>query len=336
MTVSRALNNRSNVDQSTREEVLETAQRMGYRPNHIARSLVMNKTNTIGVVVPEITHSFFPEVIRGIEQIAHQNEYQLILMHSMENEAREAEAISTLESKRVDGLLISTAETVENYETYKRLVEEEYPLVFFDRCVFDIGASCVGVNDRDSARDLTEHLIQHGYESIAHIKGPPKLSIGEKRKKGYIDAMQEHDLSVKEEWLVSSTLQEKGGFKAMNHLLELPEEKSPEAIVAVNDPVAFGAMHAIYEADYEVPDDFALVGFSDDIRAKLMTCPLTTVRQPAYEIGKSASQKLIDLIEDSEEEIEQKTVPTELIVRESCGCTTEEDISQKTYMEFAD
>ncbi len=337
MTVSRALNNRSNVDHSTRQKVLETAQRLGYRPNHIARSLVMNKTNTIGVIVPEITHSFFPEVIRGIEQTVHQNDYQLILMHSMENQEREAQAITTLESKRVDGLLISTAETVENYENYQKLIDESYPLVFFDRCVFDIGASCVGVNDRTSAREVTEHLIEHGYKKIAHLHGPEKVSIGKNRLDGFLEAMQQHDLEVRDDWLVPSALQEKGGYQAMNQLLDLPESSRPRAIVAVNDPSAFGAMHAIYEAGLDVPDDFAIVGFSDDIRAKLMSSPLTTIRQPAYEVGKKASEKLISLIEDPEEEIEQLIVPTELVVRESCGCPAEEETHKMSrFMEFAE
>jgi DNA-binding LacI/PurR family transcriptional regulator len=179
-------------------------------------------------------------------------------------------------------------------------------------------------------------LIEHGHRKIAHLEGPEKLSIAEKRKNGFVDAMQHHGLSISDEWMVPSALQEKGGFQAMNRLLELPANKRPEAVVAVNDPVAFGAMHAIYEAGYAVPDDFALVGFSDDIRAKLMTSPLTTIRQPAYKIGKRSSQKLISLIEDSDEEVDQVTVPTELIVRESCGCKVEKENAKKTYMEFAD
>ncbi len=337
MTVSRALNNRTNVDHSTRQEVLETAQRLGYRPNHIARSLVMNKTNTIGVIVPEITHSFFPEVIRGIEEVAHRNDYQLILMHTMENQDREAEAITTLESKRVDGLLISTAETVENYRKYEQLIDQNYPLVFFDRCVFDIGASCVTINDRTSARQITEHLIEHGYEKIAHLEGPEKISIGKKRRDGFVEAMNNHGLTVRDEWIIPSALQEKGGYRAMKKLLDLPKGDRPRAVVAVNDPSAFGAMQAIHEEGFSIPEDFALTGFSDDIRAKLMATPLTTIRQPAYEVGKKASDKLIALIEDSDEEIEELVVPTELVVRESCGCPALEDKNVMSgHMELAD
>lgn len=320
MTVSRALNNAANVDERTRQKILKTARRMGYRPNHIAKSLVLKKTFTIGVVIPEITHSFFPEVIRGIEEVAYQAGYQIILTHSAEDFERERQAIETLEAKRVDGILISTAQTMRDVAIYQELLRMHYPLVFFDRCVQGIGASCVSINDEESAEMATRHLIEHGYRKIAHLRGPLRVSIGKARLQGYRKAMEESGLRVDEDWIVESGFHESGGYKAMQQLLSLPKAKRPQAVLAVNDPAAFGAMQAIFDAGLKIPEDVAIIGFSDDIRAPLMPTPLTTVRQPAYEVGKRAAQKLLDIIEERHPEEELIIVETQLVIRQSCGC----------------
>jgi len=324
MTVSRALNNRENVKKETREMILETAKKMGYRPNYIARSLVTNKTNTIGVVVPEISHSFFPEVIRGIEEVTYEKGYNLILMHSSEDAQREVSAIATLESKQVDGILISIAETVEDFSIYKNLVDEGYHLVFFDRCVKGIGASCVRLNDIESARKITQHLIKkHRYKRIAHLKGPDKISIGKDRLDGFLSAMKENNLKVNKDWIVDAGLKESEGKRAMSKLLDLPKSRQPRAVIAVNAPVAFGAIEAIKERGLRIPEDIAIVAFSDNIRAQLISSPLTTVRQPAYEIGRKAAEKLISSIESEVADVEDIVVNAELVIRRSCGCTYE-------------
>lgn len=328
MTVSRAMNNRSNVAKETRERILETAKRLGYSPNHIAKSLVLRKTHTIGVVVPEITHSFFPEAIRGIEEVTYNVGYHLILSHSAEDAARERDAIRTLESKRVDGILISTAQSVTDYEGYRRLIQLGLPLVFFDRCVQGIGASCVSIDDEESARHITRHLIDHGYHRIAHLSGPPRVSIGMARLNGFRAALAEMNIPCPDELVVESGFHEAGGYSAMKIILSLPETKWPEAVVAVNDPAAFGAMKAIQEQGLSIPEDIAIVGFSDDIRAGLMPTPLTTVRQPAYEVGKRAAQKLLDLIEGRSHRVDEIIVSTEQVIRRSCGCNLESTLSR--------
>ncbi|MDZ7680515.1 MAG: LacI family DNA-binding transcriptional regulator [Fodinibius sp.] len=321
MTVSRALNNRSNVDKKTRKKVLEKAQSMGYTPNHVAKSLVSSKTYTIGVVIPEITHAFFPEVVRGIEEVTNTSDYQLFLTNANEHFAREQDAIRTLQSKRVDGLLISSSQTVEDYSFYEQLVNSGTNIVFFDRCIEGIGASTVSVNDRESSRKITEHLIEvHGYTKIAHLSGPQKVSIGKKRYTGYRDALEAHGLELRDDWIIEGGFQEDRGYRAMNQLLSLPAEEYPEAVVAVNDPAAIGAIRAIDEAGLSIPDDMAIVGFTDDIRAPLLEVPLTTVHQPAYEVGKAAARKLIQTIENEEESIEDIEIANTLKIRSSCGC----------------
>ncbi len=317
MTVSRALNNRPNVDERTKEKVLKVARKMGYVQNQIAKSLVSQKTDTIGVVIPEFTHSFFPEVIKGIEEVAFNKHYQIILTHSAENATRESNAISTLLSKRVDGILISTAESVTDYSVYKDTIKHGIPIVFFDRCVHNIGASCVRINDERSSMQITEYIISKGIKKIAHLSGPLSISIGKERFDGYKKALTNHGINLREEYVIESGFHEEGGYKAMMKLLELPKSRRPRAVVAVNDPAAFGAMKAIIDCGLNIPKDIAIVGFSDDIRAELLRTPLTTVRQPAYEVGKLAADKLIKHIENETEKLEELVIDTEIIVRES-------------------
>jgi DNA-binding LacI/PurR family transcriptional regulator len=173
MTVSRALNNRDNVDEDTRKKVVSKAEEMGYTPNYVAKSLVSNKTYTIGVVIPEITHAFFPEVVRGIEEVTNKSNYQLLLTNANEQFIREKKAVNALRSQRVDGLLISTSIGIDDFSFYEQIINSGTSLVFFDRCIEGLGASCVSVNDRTSSYQITEHLItEHGYTKIAHLSGP--------------------------------------------------------------------------------------------------------------------------------------------------------------------
>lgn len=321
MTVSRALNDRDNVDEKTKQRVQEKARSMGYTPNRVAKSLVSQKTHTIGVVIPKITHAFFPEVVRGIEEIAQESDYQLFLTNANEQFEREKEAIETLRAQRVDGLLISSSLACNDYSFYKKIINGGAKVVFFDRCIENIGASTVSVNDRESSRLITEHLIlEHNYTKIAYLSGPKDVSIGQKRFEGYLDAMNFNGLEIIVKWIVDSGFQEEAGYEAMKKILQLPKEEYPEAVVAVNDPSAFGAIRAINEAGLSIAKDIAVVGFTDDIRAPLMDVPLTTVHQPAYEVGRKAAKKLIKIIENDNEVIENIQVLTELRIRSSCGC----------------
>ncbi len=319
MTVSRAMNDSDKVSNHTKKKIKEKARELGYTPNHIAKSLLSQKTNTIGVVIPEIHHMFFSQVISGIESVIYENNYHLFLTNSAEKFEREKDVIEALRSRRVDGILISCAEDSDQDEYYKGLIDSGTKMVFFDRCVENIGASCVCVNDRLSSHLITKHLIDHGYKRIAHLAGSSNLSISRERYRGYKDALEESGISFDESLVQISGFREDGGYHAMKQLLEEKTDKRPEAIVAVNDPVAFGAIRAINEAGLTIPEDIAIVGFSDDIRSELMPIPLTTIEQPAYQMGVRAAKKLISLIENDSEPTENIYMKTKLIVRKSCG-----------------
>ena len=319
MTVSRALNNHTNVDEKTRRRILDMSTKMGYTPNHVAKSLVSRKTNTIGVVIPEISHVFFAQVVSGIESVTYKTDYQLILTNSAEDYEREKKAIQTLRSKRIDGLLVSSAETTVDYKHYEEVINSGIPIVFFDRWTNMDFVSNVSVDDMEGARNITLHMIDHGYDRIACFHGPD-ISIGKERLEGFMHAMRERDVSIDEKLIVKSGFLEAGGYRAMDQILSMPKEQWPRAIITVNDPVAIGALERIEEAGLSVPDDIAIAGFSDDLRAGLLKCPLTTVRQPSVEIGVEAAKKLIKILQNPEEKPEHIQLKTELIIRKSCGC----------------
>lgn len=319
MTVSRAINNKGSIDEQTQMRVIKKAKSMGYNPNHVAKSLVSRKTYTIGVVVPEISHSFFPEVIRGIEEIIYKMGYQIILAHSSESSDREKKVIEMLRSKRVDGILISCSQQTENHKYFAELAKSDTPIVFFDRCVEELGVSTVTVNDSKASFQITEHLIKMGYERLAHLSGSQKVSIGKNRLEGFREALIKHNITLYDNLVVEAGFQEDGGYKAMDQIFKLPEEQWPQAVVAVNDPAAFGAIERISEEGLSIPEDIAIVGFSDDIRAEMLPVPLTTVEQPAHEVGHQAANKLLRLISNTEELHERVVVMTKLKIRSSCG-----------------
>ncbi|MFC1565256.1 LacI family DNA-binding transcriptional regulator [candidate division KSB1 bacterium] len=318
MTVSRALNNKPYVKKKTKEEIFAVAEKLGYTANHIAKSLVSNKTNIIGVVVPEISHSFFPEVIKGIEEVIHEANYQLLFAQSDEDCLREKSAVQTFISQRVDGILISMSETTKDFELFHTIKNRGIPLVFFDRCVYDIGLSCVAIDNKKSAQIVTEYLISNGYRRIAHLICSNAPGVGDKRLEGYKCALKNNNILFDQELVAECGFDKVSGYKAMKNLLNLPGDRWPEAVVTVNDPTAYGAMKAIKESGMQIPEDMAIIGFSNDIISNLMTPSLTTVKQPAYEIGKKASQKLLSHISNSSDPVETIFLETELIIRDTC------------------
>lgn len=322
MTVSRALNNHDNVDEKTKKRIVEKARNLGYTPNMVAKSLVSRRSHTIGVVIPEISHGFFSQVVKGIENVTYETDYQLLLTNSAEKAEREKKALETLLAQQVDGILISCSEESRDVSVYKKIIDTSKPLVFFDRCIEGLGASTVSVDDREGARKITRHMIRHGYHKIACLRGPD-ISIGIERLRGFLDAMKENGIEIRDEWIVESGFKEEGGYQAMKQILESGSE-IPRAVVAVNDPVAIGAMEAIEEFGYSIPDDIAICGFSNDIRASLLKCPLTTVYQPSESIGRKAAEKLIKVIENPEEPVENIDLLTNPVIRESCGCQKKE------------
>lgn len=315
-TVSRALNDHPDISIETKKKVKKLAKELNYRPNPIARSLKSNRTTTIGVIVPEIKHDFFSSAISGIEQVAYSLGYTIILCQSNESYEREVVNTNLLLHHRVAGLIVSISQNTKQSDHFKDVVEKGVPLVFFDRTCEDIDTYKVVIDDMKSAYNAVSYLIKKGYKKIAHFGGPIGLDICKKRMQGYVEALTQNGLSVNNELIKYGGLHEQDGYDSMNYLLE--KNIIPDAIFAVNDPVAIGAFQRIKEAGLRIPEDVAIVGFSNNKITSLVDPPLTTVNQPSFEMGKKAAEILINLIENKNiGDSKEIVLNAELIIRAS-------------------
>jgi DNA-binding LacI/PurR family transcriptional regulator len=316
-TVSRALRDHPDISPKTKKRVVSLADKLDYHPDSIAQSLQTKKTKTIGVIVPEIKQPFFAAAINGIEELAYAAGYTIIVCQSNETADREVLVTRSLGSHRVAGLLVSLSRNTKNLDHFKLLQRRGVPIVFFDRVSNDIEASKVVVDDYKGAFDVVEHLITSGYKRIAHLAGPKNLSISKFRLKGYMDALQQGNLPFNDSLVVYGGLDDTDGIVGFQKLLNL--ESLPDAIFAVNDPVATGAFVMIKEHGMKIPDDIALAGFSNTYMTSLLDPPLTTVEQPSYEIGKTAAQLLMEQINSNDENFVPKFIvlKTHLIIRGS-------------------
>ncbi len=315
-TVSRALKDHPDISQSTKKAVLELAEKLDYQPNSVAQGLRKSKTYTIGVIVPEIVHYFFSSVISGIEEVAYDRDFHVMICQSNENYQREVMITKALMRSRVEGILVSVSKNTTDYSHFKMLIDRGIPIVFYDRNCDQIETSSVVVEDYEGAFSATEHLIDIGARNIIQLCGPKSLSIIANRIQGFKDALLSHQLPFNEEMLVKADTY-KDGYLATKKILEKPNR--PDAIFAVNDLTAIGAMKAVKDAGLTIPDDIAIVGFSDDpTLTEVLDPPLSSVAQPGFEMGKVATELLFMKINgQSGDTVERKILKTKLIIRGS-------------------
>ncbi len=294
-TVSRAFNDKYDIRKDTRDLILATAKEMGYSPNPIAKSLLKQCSNQIGVVVPEFINAFFPEVIIGIQEVFLNKGYQVLIMQSGESHKTELENVKTFENNMVDGMIISLSLETKNVDYYKDLISRGFPLVFFNRVSNELDTSKVVIDDYKWAFFATEHLIYQGYQKIFHFSGPAGLTITQNRKNGFIDAHRKHKIPLDQNNILETGLLICDGERVMEKLIS--QNNIPEAIFAVNDPAAIGALKVLKKHGYKIPEDVALVGFTESQLAPLIDPPLTSVAQPTHEIGVTAARLLLEQIE---------------------------------------
>jgi len=316
-TVSRALRDHPDVNEKTRRAVKDLARKMNYQPNYLARSLKRQKSNSIGVIVPEIRHHFFSTVISGIEEVASEAGYVILVAQSNERVEREILSTNVFISNHVAGLIASISQTTHTSAHFKQFLDRGKNLVFFDRICEDLETSTVVVDDYNGAFMATEFLIQKGYSRIAHLAGSKNLLISKNRFQGYLDALKKYKIPFNPNYVYWGGLQEENGKQGMTRLLKLDER--PDAIFAVNDPVAIGAYEVIHQHNLKIPDDVAVVGFSNNPISAVVSPPLTTVHQPAYEIGRKTCEMLLRQIENpnSANSKEKIVLNTKLIIRDS-------------------
>jgi LacI family transcriptional regulator len=316
-TVSRALSDHPDISSKTKKQVRKIAKELNYTPNPIAQSLKNNRTSTIGIIVPEIKHDFFSSAISGIEEVAYQSGYTIILCQSNESFEREVVNTNMLMHHRVAGVIVSISQNTKHGDHFRDLIERGIPLVFFDRVCEDVKASKVVIDDAKSAYNAVSYLIKKGYKRIAHFAGPIGLEICKKRLNGYKEALKNAKLRFEEGLIQYGGLHEQDGYNSMEFLLK--KKLIPDAIFAVNDPVAIGAFQRIKESHLKIPKDIAIIGFSNNKITTLVDPPLTTVNQPSFEMGKKAAEILIGQIENKNKSLEPKTIvlKAELIIRGS-------------------
>ncbi|KYG77339.1 MULTISPECIES: LacI family DNA-binding transcriptional regulator [Roseivirga] len=316
-TVSRALKDFPGISPNTRKAVKELADKYNYRPNAVALSLRNQRTNVIGVIIPETVHFFFSTVISGIEDEAMKEGYNVMICQSIESFEREADSIDALMSARVDGLLVDISRETSDLAHLQKVVEEGVPMVFFDRLVEGMNAPSVIVDDYQGAYDAVEHLIQQGCKDIAHLAGPGNLIIGRKRIEGYTSALEDNEMPIKKDFIVecrNGTQEE--AEQAMDQLLA--SGKKIDGVFANNDMAALGALKSIKKAGLKIPEDIAVIGYSDWQFCSLVNPSLSSVSQPGYEMGKEACKLIFKEINKTN--IEKSTIKildTEVVVRES-------------------
>ena len=317
-TVSRALRGSYEISAETKKQVLEYAEKINYRPNPIALSLKERRTRAIGVVVSEIANNFFSQAINGIESIAYNRSYHVIITQSHESAEREKVNVEHMAARGVDGLLVSLSAESVDLSYLKELHEKGMPIVFFDRVTDEIETHKVIANNYLGAFHATEHLIYQGYKKIAHLTSSPYLSITKERLNGYKAALEKHGLSFNESLVKYCN---HGGMIAQeveDAINELNKGKvKPDAIFTAGDRlsiVCFGILKRVKQKK-----DLGFTGFTNTQVGDLFTPSLTVVRQPAFEIGQTATELLIQIIESKRPvvEFETKTLETSLIIRDS-------------------
>ncbi len=316
-TVSRALTGHPNVNAKTRQRVLELAEQLDYQRNQLAISLLTNQTRTIGIMVPEFISFFFPKVIIGAQEVLAEAGYNVVICHSNESYETEVANAKALLASRVDGLIVSHTKETRNFDHFRVFQRRGIPVVFFNRVCEDINVSKVTVNDYDGAFQAVEHLIQTGKRRIAHLAGPDSLPNSRNRLNGYRDALRKYGIDEEPELIISYDLTLEKANIYVNHLLNLPQP--PDALFTINDPTAIEALQVIKNRGLRIPDDIAIVGFSNDPISALVEPGLTTVAQPISEIGQQSAHLLMEQLADKEQMKPARTVvlETQLIVRGS-------------------
>ena len=313
-TVSRVINNKTEgVSEATREKILKIIHDTGYKPNSLARGLITKKTKTIGLIIPDITNPFFPELARGVEDMANKNGFNVFLCNTDDDPSKEKKYIDALKEKYVDGIIF-TVSSNPNREHINELLKCGIPIVMMDRELEDSDVKCVYIDNLEGGYIATKYLINLGHKKIGCITGPLKSKSAIDRYKGYEKAMLESGISINKDLVIESNYKIEGGILATNKLLNNSEVS---AIFTCNDIMAYGAYKVIKQRGYSVPQDISIVGFDNIYISNMMEKELTTIDQPTYSMGATATKMLIRSING--ERINKKHIcfKPKLIIRES-------------------
>jgi LacI family transcriptional regulator len=316
-TVSRVLNGKSEkyrISKKTIELVLEKAKEFHYQPNQLARSLRLNRSHTIGLIIPDISNPFFAMIAKYIERSARENGYSVIVSDSDENTEIEKSSLQFLASRKIDGLIISPVG--KEAEHLIKLSNKNIPIVLVDRYFRDLKLPFVGSDNFKGSFEATNYLIQNGHSRIAFIQGIKNTTVNQDRVNGFIEAFKINNIPLDRRLIVGDSFGIENGYTETRLLITL--EKRPTALFAASNLISLGVLKALYEENLNVPDDISLISFDDLPYSDYLTTPLTTVAQQSKDIGSIAFKLLMDIMEsDKATELSKILLKTKLILRKS-------------------
>jgi LacI family transcriptional regulator len=312
MTVSRALNNSKEISKLTRERILKACEEMGYRPNAAAKCLISNKTNMIGLLIPDISNQYYSYVSKGVSAHLEELGYGLILCNTDRTPSNEMKYMDFLTQKRVDGIIIIPVQSeLKNY----RILIDSVPFVQVDNYVDGLEASFIGNDNYTGGRKIITHMISQGYRRIGVILSHRNSTASNDRLRGYMDVMSEFGLEIDKSIILNSNATFEDGYKLAERLIE----NNVDSIFAINDTMAMGVMKYCFSKGIKIPDDIGLAGYDDIEQAEMLPIPLTTVHQHKYNLGITAAKVLIDEINNAGLEKKKIILQPEIVVRKSCG-----------------
>lgn len=314
-TVSRALKNHPDISPEMTKKIQALAEERNYTPNPLAMGLLRQQTKMIGVIVPDINTHFYSSIISGIEKVAKDHGYFIVITSSNESMEKEVESVDNLLKSRVEGFIVCLSQETDDFAHFEKLVKNEIPLVFFDRICESLEVPAVLANGQDAAKKITKHFYDNGCKRIAYISGPEHLNISQNRKVGYLNGLKECGLDYDENLLVHCNLSIEDAKLATQKLLQL--DQLPDAIFGINDTIAFAAMIEVKKQGYKIPDDISLAGFTDEFHSIVVDPPLTSVSHPTFQMGEKAANLFFESIKQGQNIKRKVMLPIDLVVRES-------------------
>ena len=317
-TVSRGLQNHPAINKNTKKKIFDLAESLGYQSNKFASNLRKQKTHTIGVIVPRLNSLFMSSVLSGIEKIVNNAGYNLIISQSFEHEDKEKTNVATMFNNRVDGLIVSLSAETANYNHFNTFIQKGIPLILFDRVTDKIPGTKIIIDNHRAGYLATKHLIEQGSKEILHITGSLNRNVYQDRFNGYLQALAEHQISFKEELLISNDLSEEALLDCLKNDV-LRRKKLPDGLFTTNDSSAAFALTILKEAGLKIPEDIAIIGFNNDLISKVTEPAISTINYPGNEMGESIARILVNHLDGQGDLSFTSTVilNSELIIRGS-------------------
>jgi len=315
-TISRAFNGSTDINKDTKERILSFAREHSYLPNHYASNLRDKKSKTIAVIVPEIANDFFAQAINGIEEVARKKGFYILLYRTDDVFEKEVSFVNYLNNGKVDGIIMSVSGEANDHNYLRKLEQKNVPVVFFDRVYEDIEAAKVITNDYDSSFAATQHLLQTGCRKIAYLVINKSISIGKVRMQGYVDALQKHGIAFDDELIINCSNDEKANYTILKKVLE---KIKPDGIFSSVERLAFATYYVCNDLNINIPGDLKIISFSSLGIAPLLCPALSTITQPAFEMGIKAASLLFDELENTGIAIHKKehVLKSQLFIRKS-------------------